>query len=575
MTFCRRHIESLLAGFLGLLFFAVSVGLQKIDPRNVGWIVFKDQRAHWVGWLFFAGDEWRWPLGANPRYGWDETNSIVNSDSWPIFAMLFKATRIDVLASGQYFGIALATCSVALFVGATKLFRVLHLSTAQSLVASTLLATTPLFWWMHRWYFALTGGLCLLIWATLIYFRSRQDGRLRTISWLLILLLAVGTNFYLWGLIFPIYLATLLTTIFSTRKHVCRSILQIGFTTVSSVVAMYTFGYFTMPVGTVSTGRYGIYTANLLGLFDSNSTSRWLPDLPSTPLQYEPTSVGIGSVIICVVMCGYFVFHPKQTLGAAIRIIPRHIWLLIVLVAMFVFSVSNYVTLGERGYNFEIHYRLFQLFSVFQSSARFMWPITVLSVVGIVTICSRWKTVGTSVLVVATLIQIADVFPEIRSVALRENSSVTQIEYEQDLWSVLPYEYERISIHPPLNIQTGWDECAYAAAVNHRVAHCAYLSRPSGVAEREELQQIAVLSGVPDQSMVYWLSRDWLLEHAGQMLNHYQGVEHAFVLPAEGTVARSEVVYFFPNCGAVNSCSFLGARAESLDRILRSIQRPS
>ena len=143
--FFRRHIESLLAGFLGLLFFAVSVGLQKIDPRNVGWITFKDQRAHWVGWLFFAGDEWRWPLGASPRYGWDETNSIVNSDSWPIFAILFKATRIDVLASGQYFGVALATCSVALFVGATKLFRVLRLSSAQSLVASTLLATTPLF----------------------------------------------------------------------------------------------------------------------------------------------------------------------------------------------------------------------------------------------------------------------------------------------------------------------------------------------------------------------------------------------------------------------------------------------
>ena len=83
----------------------MSVGLQKIDPRNVGWITFKDQRAHWVGWLFFAGDEWRWPLGANPRYGWDETNSIVNSDSWPIFAVLFKATRIDVLASGSILGL--------------------------------------------------------------------------------------------------------------------------------------------------------------------------------------------------------------------------------------------------------------------------------------------------------------------------------------------------------------------------------------------------------------------------------------------------------------------------------------
>ena len=153
-----------------------------------------------------------------------------------------------------------------------------------------------------------------------------------------------------------------------------------------------------------------------------------------------------------------------------------------------------------------------------------MWPFTVLSVVGIVTICLSWKTVGTTVLVAATLIQIADVLPEIRSVALRQNSSLTPIQYEQDLWSVLPDEYEKISIHTPINIQAGWDECAYAAAVSHRVAHCAYLSRPSGVTEREELQQIALLSGVQDQSMVYWLSRGWLLEHAGQMLNHYQGV---------------------------------------------------
>lgn len=563
----------MLAGALGLLFFQASVGFEKIDPRNVGWITFKDQRAHWVGWLLFADDKWRWPLGANPRYGWDETNSIVNSDSWPIFAILFKATRIEVLASGQYFGFALAICSIALFVGASKLFRVLHLSIAQSLVASTLLATTPLFWWMQRWYFALSGGLCLLIWAILTYFKSRQDAKLRTTSWLLIFILAIGTNFYLWGLIFPIYLATLLSIGFSTRKCIRRSILQIGYITVMSVVGMYVFGYFTMPLGTVSTGRYGFYTANLLGLFDANSTSRWLPDLPSTPLQYEPTSVGIGSLIIGVVMCGYLLIHPKKTFNAVIKRVSRHIWLLFVLVAMFAFSVSNYATLGERGYNFEIHYRLFQLFSIFQSSVRFIWPLTVLSVMGIVIICSRWKIVGTSVLVAATLIQIADVFPEIRSVAFRENSSLTQIKYEQDLWSLLPDEYTRLSIHTPINIQTGWDECAYAAAVTQRIAHCAYLSRASGIAEREEMQQVALLSGAPDLSMVYWLSKSWLLEHAGQMLSHFHGVEHAFVLPAEGTVARSEFVYFFPNCGAVDDCSFLGVRAETLDRILILIQQ--
>lgn len=568
-----RHRESLTAGILGFLFFAVTVGIEKLDPRNIAWMTFKDQRAHWVGWLFFADDRWRWPLGVNPRYGWGGVNSIVYTDSWPLFALLFKAIDLEIFDRGQYFGLALASCAIALFVGAEKLFRLLGLSHLQSLIGSIVLTTTPLFWWTQRWYSAISGGLCLLVWAFVYCLRTRRESRFRMLPWLVILLLAIATNFYLFGIVAPLWLAAVLSPGIRSRSDFGRLASSLVVTGLASALVMYVLGYFAMPVSSSSTGRYGIYTANLLGLFDVNSSSRLLPELPSPPLQYEPTSLGIGALLILAVAMVRLFVSPRQVVTVLVPAVRRHAWLTTSVLAMFAFAVSNYMTIGERGYNFEIHYRVWQLFSVFQSSVRFIWPLTALATIALVVISTRLKLIGMTLLVSACLLQVFDVWPQFRTVAERQDGTDSPIQYEYALWSALPSQYTTLAIHWPENIRTGWDECGYAAAMTAREARCGYLSRASGLEAIGAQQELKLLNGDPDQSVVYWLNQGWVLDHAATLRMLYGNGRHAFLLPADDTIANTEFVYFFPDCDSADDCAFLGRRPNALDDVLNRLAR--
>lgn len=563
-----RHRESITAGLLGFIFFAVTVGVEKIDPRNISWLTFKDQRAHWMGWLFFADDHWRWPLGAIPLYGWGEANSVVNTDSWPLFALIFKVVNLEVFDRGQYFGLALALSSVALFIGADCLFRLLGLPHGWSLVASTILATTPIFWWMQRWYAGMSGGLCLLVWAFYFYFRTRRESRFRISSWLLILLLAIATNFYLFAIIVPVWLASLLSPGILSRTHICRIASTAALTVSTCALAMYALGYFIMPLSSSSTGRYGIYTANLLGLFDVNSSSRLLPEIPSPPLQYEPTSLGIGTLLILVLAFLHFLLAPRRIALAVAPRIRRHAWLIAAVLASFAFSVSNYITIGDRGYNFEIHYRAWQLFSIFQSSVRFIWPLTVLTSVILIVIAFRRQRVGVVLLVVACVLQIFDVWPQFRSVARRADGVAAPIQFQESLWSAVPEEYKTLAVHPPVNIRTGWDECAFAAVMTDRAARCAYFSRTFDLQSIAEKQSSDLLSGTVENNIVYWLSQSWIIENAEALRQHHGVDSQSFVLPAEGTVAYAEYAFYFPRCERFENCAFLSDQGMTLDEIV-------
>jgi len=198
-----RRISDIVAALVGLTFFSLTVGLEKLNPRNIGWLTFEDQQLHLLGWWFYASDQWRWPLGANPNWGWDGTNSIVYTDSWPGMALVFKSLDIAAVNHGQYFGLGFLIGYLALFVGAQRLFRSLGMALLPSLVSTGLLGTTSVFWWMQRWYPALTAGLPLLVWAIYLYVDDPRQKSSLWRRWSLLFVTAVATHAYLTLTIMP------------------------------------------------------------------------------------------------------------------------------------------------------------------------------------------------------------------------------------------------------------------------------------------------------------------------------------------------------------------------------------
>jgi len=554
---------------LGVMFFGIVGGFAKLDPRNIAWISFKDNRASWIGWQFLATDLWRWPPGAISTYGWDGLNSIVNTDSWPILALPLKVLRLEVLQSGQFFGLAWLASSILLFVGCAKVFAVLRVPQLHSALGSVLVASTPLFWWMHRWYFAISGGVPLIVWAIFLYLRDSRRGRYSLSAWLVILLIAVGTNMYLCAMLIPIAAVSLLRHVFGRAGWWYRIPSYSLATAATLLVAMYVFGYFVIPIASASTGRYGVYTANLLGILDMNQSSRYLPDLPSMQFQYEPTSLGIGTLLI---LLSLLFSAPPRCYGSALGSILRNHWLyLVAATAMFLFAVSHVVSIGTHNEIVPIPGRVVELSSVFQSSIRFIWPLTVTMAILAVVLISRFSRFAIPILLVAVVVQITDISHEVRSVAQRPDGRESIIAYDADFWEAVPRQYARFSFHYAENIRTGWDECALAAVRTRRIANCAYLSRAPDFAPINAAQDDRLLSGTPNPHVVYWLTFGWFLNHEQQIRELYGDGHHGLATFGQDSVSKREFIMLFPYCHQFDDCKFLGSRKVSVDQALEII----
>ena len=82
-------------------------GLNFIDPRNALWIS-GDNRTAYLAQIYFISDEWRLPIGANPRYGMSLSTSLTYSGPPSFIPILMKLAKIN--PELQFFGVWLFVC---------------------------------------------------------------------------------------------------------------------------------------------------------------------------------------------------------------------------------------------------------------------------------------------------------------------------------------------------------------------------------------------------------------------------------------------------------------------------------
>jgi hypothetical protein len=558
-----------LATLSGLIFFVLSVGVEKLNPQNIGWLIFSDQKTHWIGWRFFASDAWRWPLGANPNYGWQRMNSIVFTDSFPGLAIIFKAVDLEMFNNGQYFGFGLLLGAIALFIGAHRLFAHLGMRFGPALLASAILSTTPVFWWMQRWYPALSSGVPLLVWSFYFYIDRRCPIRVLAIRWTVLLCTAVLTHAYLVVTVFAFFVATVTQRFLESRAEL-RALGAISFGTTSlSVILMYILGYYTVPSKWAQTGGYGWYSANLLGLIDPNGASRWIPNLPSMSGQYEPTSLSTGSLLLFGALILNRLFTQK-TFGLQ-TLIRKNLPLAVVLTALLLIATTNTISIGTWIIKLPIPQRLEHGLSIFRSSARFLWPtIIVLSTFIIVLAAKRFRF-ATAAMAVVLLIQVVDYRSELEAVAKLPNDTSIAIEHDVGFWEGVPSSYTKVAAHPAESLGPSWAECAYAAVQTSRIGQCGYFSRVQDLKEVNALQSEALLSGNLDRSTIYWVSVSWLKANQKELLVTYDSLDREVLVARIAATSQNSSLLVVSGCQSRNDCSFLGDDRQALGQLLRGL----
>jgi hypothetical protein len=238
---------------LGGLAFVFVTGGAVLRPGNLGWLMHGDHATYLLGWMFFRNTPiLQQPFGANWPYGMEMSSSIVYPDGVPLMAMVLKPFKAMLPRYFQYFGIWILVCYLLQSFFAWKILDRLTSHVWHKVSGTLFFVLAPPFVFRLSPHFAL-GSHWLLLASLYLYFSPR----LRSKSWILLLVLASLINPYLLAMTLLFFGAALAKHYTSGELSIRQGLKTVALTAGIVAFVMWEAGYF--MVSTVGTGGFGFY----------------------------------------------------------------------------------------------------------------------------------------------------------------------------------------------------------------------------------------------------------------------------------------------------------------------------
>lgn len=391
-----------LALLVGLAFVAWLIPWWQILPRDpLGRVFDGDDAQAVIGQRYFLGEPWRWPLLRVQRLDWPDGVNVALTDCIPVLMLPLKLLRAW-LPPGFFVRlawIALAwTLQPVAAVFALRSAGERRLWPALAIAAFSLCLPTLLTRFVHV-------SLCthaLLLVALGLYFRivRQPDGR-HAVATSALLLVALLVHPYLLAMAAALLAAAPLTLALR-RQAGWRPgvvVVAVGVAVAASLAMLLGYGGAEARLG------FGVYSMNLLspvvpggwGLVPLTITD------PTGGQSFEGYQYLGGGLLLLLGAAAV-----AQRTGSAVPQVRRHAGLVLVLLALTLFSLSGTVYLG--GHRLTRYTHLPAAMLQFRVSGRFFWPVTyALLVWAVATCCRAWRPgVAAPLLVAALVLQVAD-----------------------------------------------------------------------------------------------------------------------------------------------------------------------
>jgi hypothetical protein len=486
MVYLKKQFVFLIPLVIGLAQFLLVVGPRVLDPSNIGWLEMVDTSTYYLGWEFFRNSPWTFPIGLNPSYGLEISNSIVYSDSNPLLAIIFKSVREILPHPFQYFGIWLLACFVLQAWFGWKLMKLLCNDLWICTFGAGLLSfSLPMLWRLHQNIQHLNLVAHFLILAALYLTLNKNQNHRRTFHWVLLIGLSALIHFYITAMVILLWLANLLQSR-NAEQITSRQFIVEYFSVIGTLLFFFwQTGYFSISVGHGADG-YGNDGLNLLSLIDSGKSdyvlwSFLLGDLPGDELSHEKFNfLGLG-IISLIPLSLYSLI---QNYSYFLERIKKNIYLVILLALLTLFSISHNVGIGSIQFKLDLFEPILRGFGgLFRASARMFWPVFYAIVfVLIALIVKQFQSkYAALILGLALAIQISDTssgWMAIRSRLMAEPQSTWNTPMVDPFWQIAGKRYQKLRVPPSLNsTELGWNYLGYFSAAYGLKTNAAYLAR--------------------------------------------------------------------------------------------------
>lgn len=470
--------------------FLLIAGPQFLDPTNVAWLVGGDPLQHYLGWAFYRNSPWTWPVGLNPLYGMEFSNSIVFTDSIPLLAIPFKAISQFLPYPFQYLGIWVLLCFVLQAYFAFRLIGLITSSAAIQCLGSILFLFSPPLIFRLSLHESLMGHFIILAALYLNLKTSAKSIKAKkshahSFAWIILLSIAILTHFYLAVMVLALWLADLCNRAFikksiSYKELALENVLLIG---IAGFVT-WQAGYFAIEGASGTTRGFGDFRTNLLALFNSRGWSYWLKPIPLRDAVEAATGEGfqyLGAGSLFLLLSAVFaIIKRKIQLSSIARLVAQNYpFLMIVLLVLALISFSNYIGFGTWNLRVPLPDFLLSLLSIVRSSSRLFWPMYYAILLVIIYVLIKAYS-SRSILIlfgIASVLQVIDTsagWLPIREKVSFSASSQFNTKLQNPFWKDAGQYYQNIVT---TGGQNNWEEFGIYASENQMRTNIAYVAR--------------------------------------------------------------------------------------------------
>ena len=193
----RREFYILSSLIIGFLVFILVGGLPSLNSQHFYWLMSRDPGTHYYGWQFFRfAPFFQWPLGSLPNLWVGLNNSIVYTDSLPLFAFFFKIINYWLPENFQYFGFWYLIGFMLQTYFAQLILSKFTSDKFLICLGSIFFATAPFFLYRIQFHPALSAHWVILA-GIYLYFKKEYSPK----KWMILLVLTALIHAYLLAMV--------------------------------------------------------------------------------------------------------------------------------------------------------------------------------------------------------------------------------------------------------------------------------------------------------------------------------------------------------------------------------------
>ncbi len=499
MTSQNNFPSTLFILVAALLASLLILGIAPLRVGNINWLFVSnpDPLTHYLGWAFYRQSEWTLPIGLNPSYGLEISSSIVFSDSIPLFAIFFKLFESLLPETFQYFGIWYLFCIVLQGWFGWKITSLISADIWIKTFGLLLAIFSPPMLSRIGLHAALVGHFLILAAFYLIFCPNKKRVNL---YWSLLLAAGALVQFYLFAMLFALWIASKLDKVVISKVLLTRNfILTLIATAFFIIFVVWQAGYFAVPTSSANEFGFGLYRMNLLSIFNPRNNyadSSWSYLLPALP---EPSSLYLNSNIRLsegshegfnflglgvIGLIPFAIFGAVKKFSFCKRQVSENLFLFMCLILLWIFALSNNVSIGTLNFHYEIPAQVMPILSIFRCSGRMFWPVfySIIFIQLVIVVRAYPAKFARLILGVCCLIQLADTSAGWMALEtrLQQDSKIIPTNlFINPFWDSAAKHYKFIRIEPLVNgqFQPRWEHLAPFAAKNHLSTNAVYLAR--------------------------------------------------------------------------------------------------